>query len=204
MTKMRNIVLRAGIEPTSLAFWGSMLPLHHVGSLISPLYPWLPVYTAPCLRGQWPTTLVHLESFNAYNYIQTMALHIHTQGRFNNHTACSLYRIMVTAISVVGVMKMGNIGPRAWLEFRSLAFRASVLLHHIGFPDITSIPTPTCLGNSFPQRSVQTTTLLLLIIIIIEFPLYSYVILMLIYHIYNYLAYCSVTMLVISPIGILQ
>ena len=38
-----------------------------------------------------------------------MALHIHTLGRFNNHTAHSLYRVMVTATRVVGVMKMGNI-----------------------------------------------------------------------------------------------
>ena len=29
--KMRNIVPRAGIEPTSLPFWASVLPLHHVG-----------------------------------------------------------------------------------------------------------------------------------------------------------------------------
>ena len=40
-------------------------------------------------------------------YIQAMALHIqHTQGRFNNHTAGSLYRIMVTTTSVMGEMKM--------------------------------------------------------------------------------------------------
>ena len=45
-----NIVPRGGIEPTSLAFLASVLPLHHVGSLMSPLYPWLPVYVAPCLR----------------------------------------------------------------------------------------------------------------------------------------------------------
>ena len=47
-----------------------------------------------------------------YTYIQTMALHIHTQGRFNNHKAHTLHRIMVTATSVVGVMEMGNIVPR--------------------------------------------------------------------------------------------
>ena len=37
-------------------------------------------------------------------YIQAMALHIHTQGRFNNHTVYSFYRIMVMSTSVVGVM----------------------------------------------------------------------------------------------------
>ena len=46
----------------------------------------------------------------------------------------SLYRILVTATSVMGVMKMGNIVPRAGLEPTSLAFRVSVLqFHHVGY-----------------------------------------------------------------------
>ena len=66
-------------------------------------------------------------------YIQAMALHIHTQGRFNNQTTCSLYRIMVTATSVMGMRKMGNIVPRAGLKPIVLAFQASVLpLPHVG------------------------------------------------------------------------
>ena len=52
---------------------------------------------------------------------------LYTQGRFNNHTVHSLYRIMVTATSVVGVMKVGNIVPRARIEPTSLALQASVL-----------------------------------------------------------------------------
>ena len=48
--KMGNTVPRAGIEPTSLAFRAYVPPLHHIGSLISPR---LPVYAAPCLRGQY-------------------------------------------------------------------------------------------------------------------------------------------------------
>ena len=52
----------------------------------------------------------------------------------------------------MGVMKIGNIVPRAGLERTSLAFRASVLpLHHTG-----------SLCGSLPQRSVQTTTVLAL------------------------------------------
>ena len=43
---MGNIVPRAGIEPTYLVFQASVLPLHHVGSLMSPLYPRAPVYAA--------------------------------------------------------------------------------------------------------------------------------------------------------------
>ena len=54
-------------------------------------------------------------------------LYIHTQGRFNNHTVHSLYRIMVTETSVVGVMKIGNAIPRAGLEHTSLTFQACVL-----------------------------------------------------------------------------
>ena len=42
--KMGNIVPRAGLKHTSLAF--------RMGSLMSPLYPCPPVYAAPCLRGQ--------------------------------------------------------------------------------------------------------------------------------------------------------
>ena len=56
-------------------------------------------------------------------------------------------------------LKMGNIVSRAKLEPTSLVFRASVLpLHHISFPNVTTIPTPTCLCNSLFQRSMQTTT----------------------------------------------
>ena len=36
--EMENTVPRVGIEPTSLAFWASMLALQHIGSLMSPLY----------------------------------------------------------------------------------------------------------------------------------------------------------------------
>ena len=37
--KMGNIVLRAVIKATSLAFQASVLTSHHVGSLMSPLCP---------------------------------------------------------------------------------------------------------------------------------------------------------------------
>ena len=47
--KMGNIVSRVGIEPTSLAFWAIVLPLHHVGSM---MLPRLLVYAALFLRDQ--------------------------------------------------------------------------------------------------------------------------------------------------------
>ena len=81
---MGNIVPRVGFEPTSLAFQGSVLPLNHVSSLMSSQYPFLPVYAAPCLRGQ--RRLLHssrwnYKSFNAYNYIHTgNDIYIHGVG----------------------------------------------------------------------------------------------------------------------------
>ena len=50
---------------------------------------------------------------------------------------------------VVGVTKMGNIVPRAGIEPASRTFRASVLpLHHLRFPDVTTILMRTCLFGS--------------------------------------------------------
>ena len=72
VTKMENTVPRAGLKPRSLAFWASVLPSHHVGSLMSPLYPRPHVYVALCLRGQCRPLLSspwNCKSFNAYKYI---------------------------------------------------------------------------------------------------------------------------------------
>ena len=56
-------------------------------------------------------------------------------------------------------MKMGIIVSRVGLKPTSLAFWACVLpFHHVGFLDVITIPVPTCLCSSLPQRSVQTTT----------------------------------------------
>ena len=68
--------------------------------------------------------------------------------------------LIVYVTIVMGVVKMGNILPRVRLERTSRAFWASVLpLQHVGFPDVTTMPMPTCLWSSLHQRSVQTTTL---------------------------------------------
>ena len=61
---------------------------------------------------------------------QAMTLHMDTQGRFNNQTTCSLHSIMVMATSVMRMMKMGNIVPRAGIEPTSLAFQGSALPFH--------------------------------------------------------------------------
>ena len=64
-----------------------------------------------------------------------------------------LYRLMVMATNVVGVMKMGNIG---------LEQDSNPQLLHYGpprLPNVTMLRTPTSLCGSLPERSVQTTTL---------------------------------------------
>ena len=40
-----------------------------------------------------------------------MAVHIHTQGSFNDATVHTLYRILVMEASVMGVTKIGNTVP---------------------------------------------------------------------------------------------
>ena len=50
---------------------------------------------------------------------------------------------MVTATSVMGVMQLGNIVPRAGIEPTSRAFLASVLtIPQPTLPDITTQPVP--------------------------------------------------------------
>ena len=58
--KMGNNVPRTGLKPTSLAFQLNVLPLQHIGSLISLLYPRLSIYAASWLdlQGSVQTTTV--------------------------------------------------------------------------------------------------------------------------------------------------
>ena len=57
-------------------------------------------------------------------------------------------------------MKIGTSAHRAGIEPMSLAFQASVLsITQPRLPDVTTVPTPTCICGSLPERSVQTTTL---------------------------------------------
>ena len=68
---------------------------------------------------------------------------------------------MVTATSVKGVMKMGNIVPRTAIKPTSLTFWISVLtITSPRLPDVSMLSTHTCLYDSLPQRSVQPTTIL--------------------------------------------
>ena len=140
-----------------------MASLHQLGSLMSPLYPCLPVYVAPCLRGQ--CKLLHsspwnCKSFHAYNYI-----HI-SNGLTYTYTGYvqQLYSVYVVqahglGTSVVDVMKMGNIVPRVGIEPTSLAFWVSLLpLHHIVplmspiYPRLRVCTAPYLRGNGSPLK----------------------------------------------------
>ena len=142
---------------------GSVLLLYHIGFPDVITNACLPVYAAPYLRVL--CKLLHLSpwncnSCNAYSYIHTGNDYTCTQTE-QVQQPYSTYLVQVPShgTSVTGVMNMGNTVPRVGLKCTSLAFQASVLtLHHIGFPDVTTILTPTCICSSLPQRPVQTTT----------------------------------------------
>ena len=70
----------------------------------------------------------------------------------------------------MGVMEMGNIVLRVGIELTSLAFQASVLtITPPRLCDVTTLPTPTCLCGSLPERSLQTDTLLPLLMLTIAY-----------------------------------
>ena len=151
--KIGNIVPRAGIEPTFLAFRASVLLLHHIGS---PMSPCLPVYAGPCLRRQ--CRLLHsspwkCKPFNAYNYIHTGNGLIYTYtGWLQEPYSAQFVQDPGHGISVVSVMKMGSI------DISGIPGQCATITP-CGLSDVTTIPTPTCLCSSLPQRSVETTTL---------------------------------------------
>ena len=84
--KMWKIVPRAGLESTSLAFWASVLPLHHIGSLTLPLHQWLPVYVAPCIRGH--CLLLHYQ----YSIIVCVCGNCRNNWGCNQHKKVTLVR----------------------------------------------------------------------------------------------------------------
>ena len=60
--------------------------------------------------------------------------------------------------NVEGVMKKGNIVPKAGIEPTFLVFCASVVtITPPRLPDVTTVCMPNCLRGSLPERSVQTS-----------------------------------------------
>ena len=91
--EMENIAPRAGSQFVSLAFRASVVT--NLVSLMSPHYLHLPVFVAPCLRGQCRLLQLPSPSWNClklYKYRQWPHIYIYKHGGFKNHTPFTLYR----------------------------------------------------------------------------------------------------------------
>ena len=147
--KMRNIVPRAGIEPTSLAFQASVLTIKSprladvtTVATATSIYDFPERSVQPTSRPPGLVSLLML----IITYIQAMTLHLHTQDRLNNYPSCGLHRIIVIATSGMGVMKMANIVPRVGIEPISLTFRANMpTVTPPRLPDLSTLLMPTCI-----------------------------------------------------------
>ena len=100
VTKMVNIVPRAGLEPPSLTFRARVLPLCHIGSLMSPLYPRPTVHAAPCLRGQH--RLLH--SFDAPCLFLSVELFNHTSHQLQSPACTDLDRLPCFATMAITIV----------------------------------------------------------------------------------------------------
>ena len=90
---------------------------------------------------------IYILYMHVYMYMYYVYLYV---GIFTHHIAHTEF--MVTAASVMGVIKIGNIVPRAGMEPTSLASLASVLtITPLRLPDVTTLPKPTCLCGSLPD-----------------------------------------------------
>ena len=162
LMKMGNTVPPIGIEPTSLAYRTSVL--HDIDSLMSPLYPHLPVQAVPYLKGQ--CSVLHsaphwnCKPLDAYNYIHT-----------GNHLTCICMGQVQQPYSTQLVQDHGNdIQYRGCDENGKYCAQSRNRTHISGIPgqcatttstrlpDVTTIFMPTCLCGCLSKRSVQTTT----------------------------------------------
>ena len=164
VTKRENIVPRVGLEPTSLAFQASVLPIHHVGFLMSSLYQRRPVCEAPCLRGQFrllQSSSWNCKSFNAYNsihtYIHWSYTYIHGIGSTTiQHVACTASWSWKQCHCCD---ENGKYCTQSGTQTHiSGILDQCVTITPCRLPDVITIPTPTNVCSSLPQRSVQTTT----------------------------------------------
>ena len=60
---------------------------------------------------------------------------------------------MVTATSVMDMVKMEKSAPRLGIELTPLSFQANVLtITPPIFPDVTILPAPSCLCDAMPDK----------------------------------------------------
>ena len=149
--RMGNIVPRAGIEPTSLAFQVSvltitlprlhdvtMLPMPSMGSLLKSSVQTTTTLVPLATVSLIMLTITYTGNGLTYTYTYT--------GYVQQPYSMQLVQDPGHGTSGVGVMKMGNMVPRAGIEPTSLAFWASVLtISPSRFPGVNMPPTPTCL-----------------------------------------------------------
>ena len=109
----------------------------------------------------------------AITYTQAMHIRIHKQGRCNDYTAHSLYRILVMEPLLLGVMKREYIVPRAGSKPNSLEFQTSVLTISPPAAHAPTLLTPNCLCGFLPDESVQTIINCYLMLIISFTYIYS-------------------------------
>ena len=158
---MGNTVPRAGIKPTSLVLWDSVLPLHHIGPLLSP-----PVYAAPCLRGQYK--LLHLSSWNCKSF--NASKYIHTDNGLTSHIY--IYRVCSTTIQHIPCTRSWSLQPVSWVRCKWERLCLEQESNHISgilsqcatitpcrLPNVSALHTPTSLCSSLSHSTVQTTTL---------------------------------------------
>ena len=154
--KITNIAPNTGIEPTCLVFQASVVTitsprLHDVTTLPTFIYLCgsLPERLSADIHSPRIVRLFML----TITYIQAVMLHMYTQGRFKNRTAYILYSILVMAVALWTLMKIGNIVPRAGIEPISLAFQTTVLtISPRRLPDVTAIHTSPHLCSSLLER----------------------------------------------------
>ena len=67
--------------------------------------------------------------------------------------------LFLGAIFPIKTIEVKIVVPRTGIETTSPVFQASVLtITPPRFPDVTVLPTPTCLSGSLTERSVETAT----------------------------------------------
>ena len=89
-------------------------------------------------------------------YKQSSHIHIYTHRVGSINIQCIALQDPGRDTSAEGVLKIGNIVPRVGIKHTSVAFQVRVLtITPPRFPYVTTVPTPTCLCSSLPERSVH-------------------------------------------------
>ena len=154
LAKIVNIVPRAGIKLTSLAIHPSVLPLHDIGPVMSPICTCLPVYAAPCLRRpvQTTTVIIYEELFSKTRYSI-----INAEPQVRQRQISILYVIGLTRLgsklltSHTGGMYSTECAAAPILKKRKRhVFKTQLLLSHLQITQTHTSPVETSRNNPRP------------------------------------------------------